>query len=321
MIRYLQRLKHKKGFTLVEMVAVMAIITFLSAMLIPQLTQFMTLAHVTNVNATAANIRKVVQGFMLDMQIQGKGLRRTGTASNGKPITITSQIIWSVNNYNWMVKTECKPCQQSGSNWVVSNIPGMDAKHTAYMDPDNWYSDNFLNVTDTITENNENHLLALSVRVRNAVSDLKTGFIMGFFKAGLCSGIVYIPDWNHFWPNASSYNRAASNIPGCTSGMTAQLRPLLIRSKNSDGGRKTSEDPGYRLREMSPWHGVWPRDVDDRMWYRSTPGVDAESRLYVGTSPVITLSKGRRKYNYDWNVVTGITTDGQIRAADYEQLQ
>ena len=292
MIRYLQRMKHKKGFTLVEMIVVLAIISVLSAMLIPQMTGYVELARVTAVNASAATIRKVIQGYMLDMAIQGVGMKRSGRAGN-QQLTITAQTIWLVSDYKWMVKTECKPGYMTGTTWTdkaADNTGGNTAK-TCYYDHENWYKDNhFHRVSDTATVYDQDHVVALSAAVRQCMPDFRQGFVMAFFEAGLCKGVAFIPDWNHLWPQ-STYD----GVDDIKAGFTGRgaIRPRLLRGR-------TDTQTGYVLPEMKPWHGVWPRDVDDRIWLDGTAGIDAEEGWYVGTSPAVLVTAGRRAYTRDW---------------------
>lgn len=295
MIRYLQKLKHKKGFTLVEMVVVMAIIAALASMLIPSLTQYVTLSRVTAVNASASSIRKNIQAFMLDLSIQNKGMRRSALKGNQK-ITVSSQVIWLVNNYKWCVKTECKPgYMDAGHGWHDAYAdtavgPGNDRKavQTCYNDADHWYrSTAFFNVPDNATVNDQDHIVAMSVSVRNMMTDLKTGIVIAVFEAGLCKGVIYIPNWNHKWPGSAT----PSGFP--TTGYTGgDRRPKLFR------GRTDSDT--YKLPEFCPWHGVWPKDADDRIWRDGVAGIDIEEGWYVGTSPVVTATLGRRAYRLDW---------------------
>lgn len=97
MIKKLQSLKKKKGFTLVELIVVIAIIGVLAAILVPTMLGYVTSSRVTSANSTAASIKNNVDSFLTACDTAGYGMLK-GSANNSQIAITVSAGTWTVTN-------------------------------------------------------------------------------------------------------------------------------------------------------------------------------------------------------------------------------
>ena len=69
-----KKLQEKKGFTLIEMIIVIAIIAILIALIAPNLQKFLNTAKQTKVDAAAKTLYTATATYLVDMYAQGKSV-------------------------------------------------------------------------------------------------------------------------------------------------------------------------------------------------------------------------------------------------------
>lgn len=97
MIKFFQKLKAKKGFTLVELIVVIAIIGVLAAILVPTMLGYVTSSRVTSANSTAASIKNNVDTFLTNCDTAGYGMLK-GSANNSQIHIEVTGGTWAVTN-------------------------------------------------------------------------------------------------------------------------------------------------------------------------------------------------------------------------------
>ncbi|MGN1119999.1 MAG: prepilin-type N-terminal cleavage/methylation domain-containing protein [Oscillospiraceae bacterium] len=166
MLKKLQALKAKKGFTLVELIVVIAIIGVLAAILVPTMLGYVTSSRVTSANSTAASIKNNIGTFLTNADTAGYGMKQANDNIAKITIEVTDDGTWNVTQEGGDFKTG------SSVSWSGSG------SGTA-------------NQTKSGVDNAED---LLAIELANLFPDTKSVGIVAYIKGGSCSAVAYTAD-------------------------------------------------------------------------------------------------------------------------------
>lgn len=228
MIKKLQKLKAKKGFTLVELIVVIAIIGVLAAILIPTMLGFVTSSRVTSANSTAASIKKQIDNFLTDADTAGYGMKQSSAAKANITFKIDADGEWEA-----YVVTGTYTGGAAGGALTDAFKTGGSVHWDAAADKIT------KGTPKSSAENNATALLTIDLA--SVFPDVKSSYIYAYCEGGKTLYVAYTADGNTkptIMPGEADFKAGTyvwdGNTAGITSdGITLGTAPALTLATSS----------------------------------------------------------------------------------------
>lgn len=155
----------KKGFTLVELIVVIAIIGVLAAILVPTLIGYTRDAHITSANSTAASLRKTINNYLLEADSDDCGMRIADTSVTEVEITVINGV-WTITLADPTV------FNTGGRQWTGSGSGSFGASLSAAASAED----------------------ELAITLAGLFPEMQMAYIKCHLKAGDCNALYYTAD-------------------------------------------------------------------------------------------------------------------------------
>ena len=204
MIKKLQKLKAKKGFTLVELIVVIAIIGVLAAILIPTMLGFVTSSRVTSANTTAAEIQKQINNFLTDADTAGYGMKKSNSAIASFTFKIADDGTWGTTLTESSYSPAASDAFKGTKTWGTE-VTGVKANEGNKSDIED--------ATELMTRT-----------LADVFPDVKSSYVFAYCVGGSCKYVAYSADGTDApssMPTEDDFKNGVYTWDGNTAGITS----------------------------------------------------------------------------------------------------
>ena len=180
----IRRLQKKKGFTIVELIVVIAIIGIVAAILVPTMLGYAISSRVTSANSTASDLQKAINLFLTEANTQEYGMFVSRSNNTEMQVSITNGV-WSLTIDDPTVFVTGGPSQWSGSGTGQNGIS---------------------------PANGQNAEDLLATRLASLFGEIQSGYISAYLEGGICRALYYTADTTAAVANMPSFGTGGWSV-------------------------------------------------------------------------------------------------------------